>query len=511
MEIRKLVRTFEGPVLGGLCLVTLCLLGAACAHRPSSGAPPAPPADADVNADTDADTEVPITSASPEAVELYRQARDLSERLRNTEAHELFARAVAKDPDFALAHLGMAETSPTTGEFFESLERAVALADRVSEAERWIILGRQATVDGDVEAQRRYYRQLVERYPGDERARVLIALHHFGRQELEPALEHLDRAVALDPGYAPAYNLLGYAHQLRGDTAAAEEALRRYVELLPTEANPYDSYAGLLVKVGRFEEAIANYRQALERDPDFFFSRLGIGTCYTLLGRYDEARATFQEAYDRVDTDGQRRRALLGKVVSYLHQEDYDSALAEVRKRYALAAAAEDRVAMFDDLVLTGNVLIGAGDADRAEASFRRAVATVGEADVGEEYRATARRNLAYHLARVALVRGDLETAAAKAEEYRATAKPDLPVEAGRSHELAGRIALERGDPETALRELSEADQEDPRILYFQALAWRARGDREKTRELAKRAADYNDLDVGYALVRGRAQRLLAE
>jgi tetratricopeptide (TPR) repeat protein len=135
----------------------------------------------------------------------------------------------------------------------------------------------------------------------------------------------------------------------------------------------------------------------------------------------------------------------------------------------------------------------------------------VGEADVGEEYRATARRNLAYHLARVALVRGDLETAAAKAEEYRATAKPDLPVEAGRSHELAGRIALERGDPETALRELSEADQEDPRILYFQALAWRARGDREKTRELAKRAADYNDLDVGYALVRGRAQRLLAE
>lgn len=493
MRIQKLGRTLGAAALAGACAIAM-----ACAHP----APPGTPAAAG---------EIPITSSSPEAVELYRRARDLFESLRNTEAHELYARAVALDPEFALAHLGMADTSPTTRQFFEYLERAVASAGTASEAERWLILGRQARTNGDPATQRRYYQRLVEAHPADARAHNLLAVHYFGLDELEPAVAHLEKAIALQPRYAPAYNILGYAHRARGDYAAAAAAFREYVELLPGEANPYDSYAGLLAKAGRFEEAIENYRRALELDPDFFFSHLGVAQCQALLGRFDEARTTFQEIHDRVDTDGQRRQALLGMALSYLYQGDHERALAEVRRQYALAEAIEDHVAMFDDLLLIGDVLLAAGEPDRAEDSFRRAVEVLGQAAVDEEFLATARRNRHYHLARVALARGDLETAAGKTKEYLALARREIPLEKHRAHELAGRVALERGELDTALRELAAADQEDPRILYYQALAWRARGDREKTEELARRAAEFNELHLGHAVVRERARRLLAE
>ena len=46
--------------------------------------------------------------------------------------------------------------------------------------------------------------------------------------------------------------------------ANAEKAFQKYIELIPKDPNPYDSYAELLLKMGRFEDSIAQYRKALE-------------------------------------------------------------------------------------------------------------------------------------------------------------------------------------------------------------------------------------------------------
>src|SRR4026207_2353695 len=79
---------------------------------------------------------VEITTSSEEARTLYVKARDLSEKLRATDAHALFEQAIAKDKDFALAYLGLANTSATTKEFFDALGKAVALADKATEGEQ---------------------------------------------------------------------------------------------------------------------------------------------------------------------------------------------------------------------------------------------------------------------------------------------------------------------------------------------------------------------------------------
>src|ERR1043165_3463323 len=79
---------------------------------------------------------VAITTSSEEARQLYIKGRDLFEKLRATDAYALFNQAVAKDADFALAHLGMAQTAASTKEFFDSLNKALATMNKATPGEQ---------------------------------------------------------------------------------------------------------------------------------------------------------------------------------------------------------------------------------------------------------------------------------------------------------------------------------------------------------------------------------------
>ena len=224
------------------------------------------------------------------------------------ESRRYLENAVARDPAFALAHLGLAITASSPKEFFSRLERAVALAGGVSDGERWMILGREAEVKGQPAAQERYYRQLADAYPADERVQTLIGNFHRDRQEVEQAIVHYRRAIEIAPDFPPPYNQLGYAYRSQRRFDDAEAAFKKYIALVPGEPNPYDSYAELLMKMGRFEESIASYRKALSIDDGFVGSYHGIGLDQIFLGLPAKAQAVFQQCFDRARDDGERRR-----------------------------------------------------------------------------------------------------------------------------------------------------------------------------------------------------------
>src|ERR1051325_6872378 len=79
---------------------------------------------------------VAITTSSEEARQLYLKARDLNEKLRGTDANAVFAQAAAKDPNFALAYLGMAQSSGGTKEIFDDLAKALAVVDKGTPGEQ---------------------------------------------------------------------------------------------------------------------------------------------------------------------------------------------------------------------------------------------------------------------------------------------------------------------------------------------------------------------------------------
>ena len=189
-----------------------------------------------------------------------------------------------------MAYLYLALTSPTNKNFFENLDRATALVENISEGERLWILGQEAGVNGFPMQQRENYRKLVEAYPNDERTHNLLGIHYFGQLEWALAIPEFQRATEINPDFSQPYNQLGYAHRFLENYEEAEGAFKKYIELIPDEPNPLDSSAELLMKMGRFDESIENYRKALTIDEDFIASFIGIGSNYVFMGQGEQAR-----------------------------------------------------------------------------------------------------------------------------------------------------------------------------------------------------------------------------
>jgi tetratricopeptide (TPR) repeat protein len=126
---------------------------------------------------------IPITTKSEEARKEFLLGRDLSEKLQAQESIEHFQKAVAIDPEFASAELALANSAPTAKDFFDHLNKAVALADKTSEGERILILANQAGSNGEVVKQKEYFEKLVSMFPNDERAHFNLGAFEFAQQD----------------------------------------------------------------------------------------------------------------------------------------------------------------------------------------------------------------------------------------------------------------------------------------------------------------------------------------
>src|SRR6266480_1950122 len=126
---------------------------------------------------------IPITTSSAEARKEFLAGRDLSDRLLIQDSIQHFDKAIALDPNFALAELTRAQSSPTAKEFFDHLKKAVSLADKSSNGERLLILGAEAGANGNPAKQKEYFEQLVAAYPNDERAHFSLGGYYFGQQD----------------------------------------------------------------------------------------------------------------------------------------------------------------------------------------------------------------------------------------------------------------------------------------------------------------------------------------
>jgi len=485
-----------------LCILALAACCGGCGHAESSS----------VASEAGGGRKIPITTASQRALREFLHGRQLVEDLKIAEARPHFERAVALDPTFAQAWLALATTATTAQEFFGPLRRAVARADHVCAGERHMILGLEAGANSDLVTQYDHYKTLVRLYPEDERARLLLGTYFMGRQDYDAAIEQIRRATTINPQFAPAFNQLGYAYRFAGRYGDAEVAFKRYIELLPEQPNPYDSYAELLMKTGRFEESIHSYRIALAKDPQFLLSYRGIGYDQLLMERYEEARASFAQLLDRARNDGERRQALFWIAVSHLHQGDFNRALEVLHHRERFAKEAHDTATQSADAATRGVVLMESNELSQARQAFDEATELIRQADVSPEVRSARMRNLTYQRAMVELRAGRLDVAAELTQDLaEAVARVNVPFEVRRLHELRGRLAWERGDASAARHELESANLMDPQTLLLLSRICAHQGDHHAAVEYARGAADFNAFSFNYAFVRADAQAFLRQ
>ncbi|MFA9452923.1 MAG: tetratricopeptide repeat protein, partial [Candidatus Aminicenantaceae bacterium] len=258
----------KSMVLGGALLVLL-LLCAQCAKQ----------------------TEVPITSRSTEARTLFVQARVQGENLHLDTAMAKLSAAIALDPDFALAYLYRARFTNDLVSLQRDLQQAVELSEEVSAGEQMIIKAYDAYYgQNDPDRAIEFYELLVKMYPEDKRTHFRLGVFYRILEERAQAILQQRQALAIDENFAPSYLELGYISLSAESYTEAEEAFQNCIRLIPDQPNPYDSMGDLYSRMGKFEEAIAYYQQALEKNPLFTDSQLKIGTNLVFLGRYDEGR-----------------------------------------------------------------------------------------------------------------------------------------------------------------------------------------------------------------------------
>jgi tetratricopeptide (TPR) repeat protein len=305
--------------------------------------------------------------------------------------------------------------------------------------------------------------------------------------------------------------MLGYSYRFLARYKDAEQSFKSYVALIPGDPNPHDSYAELLMKMGRHQESIQNYEKALAIDPRFLASYIGIGHNYMFLGKGEQARATFAKMATVARNDGERRQAIFWTAMSFVNDGAPHKALAELERMYAIAEINGDRAQMAQDLVVIGNVLLEAGRADEALRRYDERMKILETAPVPAEVKEQARRNTVYNQGKVAVAKNDLATARAKSAEYaKLVAVRKNPFEVRLQHELQGRIAIAEKNWTAAVAELKQGNQQDPQVLYLQALAVAGSGDAVAAKAAYDRVAKFNGLFPTYSFVRHKAKEALA-
>lgn len=455
------------------------------------------------------DGKVPITTSSEEARSLYLRGRVFVERLQAREGRELFEQALVRDPDFALAEYNLALAAPTARDAAAHLERALALANRVSAGERLLILAQQARVNADPASVVQHLEALVTQYPQDERGHWLLGGAYGAGQRYQESIAQYRKAIAINSTFSLAYNSVGYAYRATDSMAEAEQAFQRYIALVPDDPNPYDSYAELLMKLGRFDASIAQYQKALAIDPNFGASHVGIAANHMFAGRYPEAIAEAGVYYDRGRDDRERRIALSSQLFTYVEQGRTDDALATMERAYNLARATGDSANMAADVVTMGDILLEAGRVEAARERYQQSHDLIAASSLPAEVKQDDALARHYNLGRVALALHDLPAARREAAAYLSGAvERHNDVRVRQAHELVGLLDLHDKKYDASLTEFDQGNDRNPEVLYAVAQIWRGKGDLDLAARLEAEAVNANILPtLPYAFIRAKAKR----
>ena len=251
-----------------------------------------------------------VTTNNLEAYRCYSLAVEKAQALHNEEAIVLLEKAVALDPQFAMAYGRIGYAYAVTGVHAVKgrpyLEKAFQLSNRLTEKDRLYIVAWYALANFDYTNAIDPFKKIIAQYPLEIEAYLRLGYLLRGEGKCEEAIAILKQSLAIDPEAGDLYNALGmvYLDLYHYDEAIA--AHRRYVELTPDEANAHDSLGMSYQCAGRYDEAIAEYSRALALKPEFHLAHYHLGNTYFQSGRYQAAIAQYHKGVEVAPNDRDR-------------------------------------------------------------------------------------------------------------------------------------------------------------------------------------------------------------
>ncbi len=456
--------------------------------------------------------EIPITTSSEDARTAFLAGQAALDVGRPRLANDRFRSAEEKDPDFAYAYLGIANSAASAQEFKHSLDLAAERLEGKSDGERLLVEINQTFFDNDAERRIRLAETLVEEYPRSPRAWLTLGFMQGGLNRNQAARESMAKALELDPEMIAAHVALGFSYLFNDpkDFERARQSMERCVDLDPDEAKGYENLGDVHRALGDLEKAREYYTRATEMDSELSAAHLKRGHINSFLGDFDEAR----QAYDAgVEGAREANRANYAnyRAFTHLHAGDPRGALdelGEILESIEAMEIPEHQVAGARNFALTNQATIALHEGlfDEAEAILaaraevlRQDAEAIGDAG----FRRLREANILLWEGRLAARRGDFEAAEATAEEHRELLADDTnPRRFEGYHGLLGLIELGRESFEAAVEHYQQANLTVMYVKYHLALAEEGAGNVEAARRLYAEVGSWNFNSVGFALVR---------
>jgi TolB-like protein/DNA-binding winged helix-turn-helix (wHTH) protein/Tfp pilus assembly protein PilF len=229
---------------------------------------------------------------NPAAYEVYLKGRYYwSKRVGEgfEKAIEYFQQAIERDPNYALAYVGLADCYNMLTNYdllrpHEAVPKARAAAIKALEIDN----------------------TLAE-------AHASLAFTKMNYDWDWPGAEsEFQQALQLNPNYADAHHWYGLYLAAMGRPDEAMTEMKRARELDPLSLIINTNVGWLWYFARQYDEAINEYRKSLDMDPDFCSAHVKLGWAYEQQGRYAEAIVEFQTVL-AVSPDDVALRAMLAR------------------------------------------------------------------------------------------------------------------------------------------------------------------------------------------------------
>lgn len=225
---------------------------------------------------------------------------------RLQEAETELRAALLIQPDFALAHNNLGHLLSEQGKLEEAvgeLREAIRIKPqlRISYGNLGSALKRQERYDEAIVA----YRAELEYEPRCASAYSNIGLAYQEAGDLFLAIAHYRKALEFEPEHAIVHTNLGIALLLQGDVEVAIVEQRKAVSLAPTLAKTHYNLGNALSRGTRenWEPSAEAFQTAVILAPEWRTARVCLANALGRVGRFDEAIAEYQQVLHLAPND----------------------------------------------------------------------------------------------------------------------------------------------------------------------------------------------------------------
>ena len=244
------------------------------------------------------------STVSSDAYQLYLKGRYFWNKRTGDDINksiEYFNQAIEKDPNYALAYAGLADsyvilpnyTSIRGKEAYPksrvAATKALELNDKLAEAytARAYI---SELFDWDFANAEKDFKRSIELNPNYPTARQWYGEYLTGMGRHTEAIDELKKAQKLDPLSLIINTELGNAFSFAGQDDQAIEQLRRTLDMDSRFAPAHRGLGWAYTRKGIYSEAIAEFQKAITLEKDNTFSLMGLGYAYGASGQREDAQ-----------------------------------------------------------------------------------------------------------------------------------------------------------------------------------------------------------------------------